>query len=237
MTSVSRDAGFDMSKSWRTGENLGIQSVGGAPGYYDELDSIHEGWMNSPGHRANILGNYDLIGVGVVVGSYTTGGTTYTTVTATQNFGWTNGEVDLDPGLGLTASQTAAKTAPPTGNLLLEGNASADLLKGGSRSRRAEGLRRQRCSERRRRQRRPDRRRRRRRPSWGGPATTGPSAAPATNKVLGNAGNDVLQGQGGNDLLNGGGRDDALVGGGGDDTLIGGSGDDKLLGGGSQRYS
>ncbi|WP_246003778.1 CAP domain-containing protein [Histidinibacterium lentulum] len=226
-----RDAGFDMSKSWRTGENLGIQSVGGPAGYYDELDAIHEGWMNSPGHKANILGNYDLIGVGVVIGAYTTGGTTYTTVAATQNFGWTTGQVDLDPGLGLTASQTASKTAPPPGNQILKGNATADILKGGAGHDVLKGFGGNDVLK----------------GGAGNDALIGGGGSDALvggagndrgfggagdDKVLGNAGNDFLQGQGGSDLLNGGGGDDALIGGGGDDTLIGGAGDDKLLGGG-----
>jgi uncharacterized protein YkwD len=60
-----RAAGFDMTGSWRTGENLGVKSIGGPAGYFDEIDAIHEGWMNSPGHRANILGEYEVLGVGV----------------------------------------------------------------------------------------------------------------------------------------------------------------------------
>lgn len=42
------------------GENI-------AAGYYSPA-SVVEGWMNSPGHRANILGNYKYLGVGVAYG-------------------------------------------------------------------------------------------------------------------------------------------------------------------------
>lgn len=38
-----------------------------AAGYRDAA-SAHEGWMNSPGHRENILGEYDYLGVGVSLG-------------------------------------------------------------------------------------------------------------------------------------------------------------------------
>lgn len=42
------------------GENIAV-------GYRDAV-SAHEGWMNSPGHRENILGDYEYIGVGIVYG-------------------------------------------------------------------------------------------------------------------------------------------------------------------------
>ncbi len=44
----------------RAGENVG---VGGS------VDSLHNALMNSPGHRANILGDYNYVGMGVVQGS------------------------------------------------------------------------------------------------------------------------------------------------------------------------
>jgi hypothetical protein len=50
--------------SW--GENV-------AQGYPDGA-SMHAGWMNSPGHRANILGNFTDIGIAFVVGGGTTWG-------------------------------------------------------------------------------------------------------------------------------------------------------------------
>lgn len=42
------------------GENIAV-------GYRNAV-SAHEGWMNSPGHRENILGDYEYIGVGIVFG-------------------------------------------------------------------------------------------------------------------------------------------------------------------------
>jgi cysteine-rich secretory family protein len=42
---------------WRSvGENVG---VGG------DVDGLHSAFMNSPGHRANVLGDYDRVGIGV----------------------------------------------------------------------------------------------------------------------------------------------------------------------------
>ncbi|NPV92868.1 MAG: hypothetical protein HPY50_19040 [Firmicutes bacterium] len=35
---------------------------------YRTAEEAHEGWMNSPGHRANILGDCEYLGVGVVYG-------------------------------------------------------------------------------------------------------------------------------------------------------------------------
>jgi hypothetical protein len=45
------------------GENVG---VGGS------VDSLHGAFMNSPGHRANVLGDYDRMGVGIVMSGSTT---------------------------------------------------------------------------------------------------------------------------------------------------------------------
>jgi len=61
--------------------------------------SAHEGLMNSPGHRANILNpNYNEIGIGIWVGEYTYGGRSYSNAaTYTQNFGW--GEPVTDPAI------------------------------------------------------------------------------------------------------------------------------------------
>lgn len=44
----------------RAGENVG---VGGS------VESLHDAFMNSPGHRANVLGDYNYVGMGVVQGS------------------------------------------------------------------------------------------------------------------------------------------------------------------------
>jgi uncharacterized protein YkwD len=57
----------------------------------------HEGLMNSPGHRANILNpSYNEIGIGIWVGEYKYNGRTYSNAAMyTQNFGW--GEPATDP--------------------------------------------------------------------------------------------------------------------------------------------
>jgi uncharacterized protein YkwD len=65
------------SGRWSVGENLAFGSGGlGTPG------KIMQAWMNSPGHKANVLtGSFKDIGIGIVVGSPVGGaGVTYTTV-------------------------------------------------------------------------------------------------------------------------------------------------------------
>lgn len=50
-----------VTNEWqRLGENVGV-------GY--SVGSLHDAFMNSPAHRANILGDYNYVGVGVVQGS------------------------------------------------------------------------------------------------------------------------------------------------------------------------
>ena len=48
----------DAPKYWQSGENLAL--------YFDTAEQVVEGWMNSPGHRANILhAEYDYLTVAV----------------------------------------------------------------------------------------------------------------------------------------------------------------------------
>jgi len=51
------------SPCWRVGENLAWGT-----GDYDSVRSIFRAWIHSPEHRANILGHYTQIGVGLRVG-------------------------------------------------------------------------------------------------------------------------------------------------------------------------
>lgn len=48
---------------WRVGENLAWGTGG-----YDSVRSIFRAWIHSPEHRANILGHYTQIGIGLRVG-------------------------------------------------------------------------------------------------------------------------------------------------------------------------
>ena len=58
----ARRAGY---RGWTVGENIAWGS-----GSYATPAEIMQGWMNSPGHRANILRRqFDVIGVGVAIGA------------------------------------------------------------------------------------------------------------------------------------------------------------------------
>lgn len=94
-TDRMRDAGLDLSGSWRTGENIAWQSERGAPGISDDVAQLHQSLMNSPGHRANILNpDFEYIGIGIEAGDMRG----FDAVMVTQNFAATDAEVSLDTG-------------------------------------------------------------------------------------------------------------------------------------------
>jgi uncharacterized protein YkwD len=68
---------FDSSNGWGYGENIAMG--------YSSPNATMVGWMNSPGHRANILNpSFTHLGVGVNIGKWDVW---YRSV-ATQNFGY-----------------------------------------------------------------------------------------------------------------------------------------------------
>ncbi|WP_282025998.1 CAP domain-containing protein [Limimaricola cinnabarinus] len=94
-TERMRDADFDFSGGWASGENLAWQSERGASGLADDVIDLHESLMNSPGHRANILNpNFEVIGIGIESGDFRG----WDGVMVTQNFARTGGAVELDTG-------------------------------------------------------------------------------------------------------------------------------------------
>jgi uncharacterized protein YkwD len=74
-----RETGYMSAPCWRVGENLawGTDELG-------SVRSVFEAWMRSPGHRANILGDFTEIGIDVRSGALE--GRTSTRVWA-QHFG------------------------------------------------------------------------------------------------------------------------------------------------------
>lgn len=83
------DAGYQLTGSWSLGENLGLRSKDGDASLRDEVRAIHNDLMDSPGHRANILGRgYDEAGIGIKVGEYQG----MAVVMVTQNFGRTRAD-------------------------------------------------------------------------------------------------------------------------------------------------
>ncbi len=104
-TQRMQQAGFDLSGSWRTGENIAWQSERGEPGISDDVAQLHQNLMNSPGHRANILNpDFRYIGIGIETGDMQG----YDAVMVTQNFAATQGDVVLDNG------GTTPPVTPPT---------------------------------------------------------------------------------------------------------------------------
>ena len=71
LNAVINRAGFSSYR--RLGENILLGSCGMS------ADQVERAWMNSPGHRANIVGNYNLAGIGTVCRDGR--------LWATQNFG------------------------------------------------------------------------------------------------------------------------------------------------------
>ena len=66
-----RAAGYVFAGAWAWAENIAVQSTGGAAGYQDEALLLHNGLMNSTGHRTNILNpTYREIGIGMEIGGY-----------------------------------------------------------------------------------------------------------------------------------------------------------------------
>ena len=127
-TDRMRAAGFDFSGSWRSGENLAVQSARGAEGYFDDVEDLHVSLMNSPGHRANILRpEYEVIGIGIELGEFTySSGATLLSVMATQNFAATDGVLLLDGG---TPPDPEPQPDRPQD---LMGSRGGDMLTGGS---------------------------------------------------------------------------------------------------------
>jgi uncharacterized protein YkwD len=59
-----QQVGYTSSQCWRVGENLAWGTDG-----YGSVRAIFRAWMNSPGHRENILGNFTQIGIGLRIGT------------------------------------------------------------------------------------------------------------------------------------------------------------------------
>nr|WP_321249414.1 CAP domain-containing protein [uncultured Ruegeria sp.] len=94
-TQRMENAGFDLEGSWRTGENIAWQSERGAPGISNDVAQLHQGLMNSPGHRANILKpEFEYIGIGIETGDMQG----FDAVMVTQNFAATDAAVLPDTG-------------------------------------------------------------------------------------------------------------------------------------------
>lgn len=199
-------AGFDLSGSWKTAENIAYVSIQGESDLRDEIRQLHQALMNSPGHHANILGDAAYIGIGLRVGYLTVGGRDYKVLMATQNFADTDGVVRIDTGGFSRSPALKPDTAMPSraewvsdfdGQIFrtaANGTARNDDYRLGARH-------------------------------------DAVDAGKGDDWISGGAGNDSLRGGSGDDRLTGGTGADLLEGGTGNDTLQGGDGSDRLSGG------
>lgn len=80
-------AGYVFSGSWGWGENIAWRGSTGMIDANAIVIAQHEGLFKSPGHRENICeGFFDEVGIGARTGAFTSLGTAYNAVMATQNF-------------------------------------------------------------------------------------------------------------------------------------------------------
>ena len=211
-------AGFDFQVySWMTAENLAYVSIDNDGSLRDEIQQLHRNLMNSPGHYANIINERtSLIGIGLQVGNFTSGGREYKVLMATQNFADTTGDYKLDTGKFPSAAAPKMPKmesrkdwlADMDGKIFistsksLTGTIKDDDFRLGAKSDKA----------------------------IGGAGDDWMEGRLGNDTLNGGAGKDRLLGQGGNDVLFGGAGNDVLSGGIGNDRLQGQSGNDVLLG-------
>jgi uncharacterized protein YkwD len=129
-TTRMKAAGYTLTGSWATGENIAWATTRNPAGYADEVKLLHTNLMNSSGHRANILNpNFREVGLGFEVGDYKGRSSAF----VTENFAKTgsalfltgvafddkDGDRFYDPGEGMgsitiTARNSAGQTFTTT---------------------------------------------------------------------------------------------------------------------------
>ena len=239
-------AGYAFTGSWTWGENIAWQSTRGAPGLQDDVANLHQGLMNSSGHRANILnGAFREIGIGVEQGNFSG----WDAAMATQNFAKSgnahfltgvayddkdnDNRYDVGEGLGgiqvvivdSNGNQVQTSTGGAGGYQIALANGTYTVTFSGtgleSQTEQvtiAGGNVKRDYAD-------PD-------PGNGGGGGDSENGTSGNDTLIGDSDADILNGLGGNDILKGHGGGDILDGGSGDDTVDGGNGDDRLIGGG-----
>lgn len=245
-TARAQAAGYQLSGSWATGENIAWASLRNPAGLQDEVQLLHTNLMNSPGHKANILNaNYREVGVGFETGEYQG----WQGAFATQSFAksgstlaltgvaYTDKDADraYDPGEGLAGvkvTAVAAGGATYTATTYVSGGYDLTLPAGsykvsfsGSSVTHDVTIGGQNVKL----------------DFTGAGAVTPPTTPPTApgpilgdgrgNSLLGTMGADTIQGLGGSDKIQGQAGADVIDGGAGNDTLTGGQGADTLTGG------
>lgn len=207
-----RDAGFQFTGNWYSGENIAWQSVRGEPGIADDVVDMHNSLMNSPGHRANILSpNFEVIGIGIETGNFQG----YDSAIVTQNFARTAAPLQIDTG-GTQPPNTPNPPNPTNGNDVLVGGNGNDRMDGGAGN---DVLRGQNGNDN----------------LLGGNGRDNLQGGEGRDTLFGGNNFDTLHGGGDNDRLNGGTGADRLNGANGNDSLMGAKGNDHLSGGARQR--
>lgn len=194
-----RDAGFQFSGSWTWAENIAWQSERGAPGLADDVENLHDGLMNSPGHRANILNpDVTVIGIGIERGNFEG----WDAVMVTQNFARTAAPVQIDTGSGGGGGATSgADRLSLSSQGTLVGLGGNDTLSGSSGDDKLAG----------------------------GGGSDICSGAQGNDTLVGGNGADVLWGGAGSDRIYGGGGNDRMSGGDGNDIMLGRAGNDTFV--------
>lgn len=125
-TTRMTNAGYTLSGSWATGENIAWATTRAPTGYVDEVKLLHTNLMNSPGHRANILNsNFREVGLAFEVGDYKGRSSAFVTEDFAKSgtdlfltgvaFDDKDGDRFYDPGEGLgTITVTARNSAGQT---------------------------------------------------------------------------------------------------------------------------
>ncbi|MEP4194305.1 MAG: CAP domain-containing protein [Aliishimia sp.] len=111
-TARMRSADYPLEGTWATGENIAWQSERGAEGISDDVEQLHQGLMDSPGHRANILDpDFTEVGIGIERGEFDG----FDGVVVTQNFATTDGDTSATIETGpapAPAPELVAETPP-----------------------------------------------------------------------------------------------------------------------------
>ncbi|TPN76094.1 hypothetical protein FJ987_20790 [Mesorhizobium sp. CU2] len=121
-TTRMKNAGYVLSGSWATGENIAWATTRAPTGYVDEVKLLHTNLMNSSGHRANILNaNFREVGLAFEVGDYQGRSSAFVTEDFAKSgtdlfltgvaFDDKDGDRFYDPGEGLGAITVTAKNS------------------------------------------------------------------------------------------------------------------------------
>jgi Ca2+-binding RTX toxin-like protein len=87
-------AGYVFTGSWTWGENIAWSGTTGTPNVEAYTKQLHDNLFRSAGHRVNLLDDtYREVGIGVESGAFTSGGTTFNSVMATENFATSGSDV------------------------------------------------------------------------------------------------------------------------------------------------